>query len=571
MPETKLSRVKLNRIYKDSIIFALIAILLIEVFYYFRGVPISENILDWLIGAAVAIVLVIYVFRRVSSVYSELEVVQESLEFEHQQFISIFDSIDEPIYVADIKTYELLYANRALKNKFGEDIVGKNCYKVLQSDRSSPCEFCTNNRIYKNGVIQPPYIWEFQNSIDGRWYRCIDKAIRWPDGRIVRFELAIDITNYKEVEETLRQSEEKYRKLAERANDGIVIVQDEVLKFANTRFIRDYGFEPNTVIGRNFKEFLAPETREAISERYYKRMAGEPVPDIYETKLIDGNGMVVDVEINAGLVDYEEGKADLAIVRNITERKRVEERHKILQRQLARSERLATIGVLISGAAHELNNPLAIVVGYSQLLQSKVKDEMVRSYLSTILGGAERISKIVAKLLSFAREETFNKAGVDVNLLLGEVLDLREQNIKSLEIEIVEDLISPSPRVLGNPEKLRQVFFNIVLNSEQSMERVEGPRSLIVRSSIFGDRVRVEMEDTGVGIPEENIDRVFDPFFTTREVGEGSGLGLSVCYGIVKEHGGEIRVESEPGRGAKFIIELPLLREAMGPNRIRSV
>ncbi len=560
---------KSNRIYRDIIIFSVIAIFLIEVFHYLREVLIGGNILAWIIGATVAFVFISYIFRRAGNVYTESESVKEDLEFEAQQFKSIFDSIDGIIYIADIETYELLYANGAFRKRFGEDVVGKSCYEIFKSDRSSPCNFCTNDRIYENGVIQPSYGWDFQSTSDGRWYRCIDKAIRWPDGRAVRFGIAIDITDYREAQEALRSSEEKYRMLVERANDGIVVIQDQVIKFASNKFLETYNFEKNTVLGKDIRELIAPESREDIMERYNGGMAGKNGPDIHETRLIDGNGIAVDVEINDSLVDYEGRKAVLVTVRDITERKRLEKKRSRLQDQLARSEKLATVGRLISGAAHELNNPLAVVIGHSELLQSKlekVEGKGVRKNLSAILDGAERISEIVSKLLSFAREERFDKVEVDVNQVLLEALSLREKDIRALKINVARDFVPIPPKVMGSPDKLRQVFLNIVLNSEQAMEKGENPRNLTVRSSVVKNKVKVDIEDTGPGISKENLERIFDPFFTTREVGQGSGLGLSMCYGVVKEHGGEIRVESEPGNGARFVVELPLIKESVNPS-----
>ncbi len=547
MSGKNLSRVRLNRIYKDAIIFSLIAIFLIEVFYYFKGVPIRENVVDWFIGAAVAVTLISYAFRRVSSVYSELERVKENLEFEHQQLISIFDSINEPIYVADIETYELLYANKALKEKFGEDIIGKLCYEVLQTDQSSPCSFCTNDRICKGSAIQPPYIYESQNAIDSRWYRCIDKAIKWPGGRVVRFELAIDITAYKEAEKALRLSEEKYRKLVERANDGIVIIQDGVLKFANSKFMEEYSLELDAAIGKDFREFVAPEFLETLIERYHKRMAGEPVPDIYEARLIDGDGMVVDTEINASLIEYEGGKADLVIVRDITERKRAEEKLLSYQNQLRclASELALAEERERRRIATELHDRIT-----QTLATCKLKVGSLLESPSSVDSGEslEKIYDLIDQVFKDTRSLMFDLSPPVLYELSFESAmawlaeQVRERNDIPVDFESDKQLkpLSEDIKVVLF-QAVRELLTNIVKHSQASNAKVSVRRD--------DDSIQIKVEDNGIG---------FDVSEAVFRMDKAGGFGLFNIRERLSHLGGGIEIESGHGQGTEVTLVAPL-------------
>ena len=227
------------------------------------------------------------------------------------------------------------------------------------------------------------------------------------------------------------------------------------------------------------------------------------------------------------------------------------------QEQLLQSEKMAAVGQLISGVAHELNNPLTAILGYSQLLKS---DESIETrhadYLEKLYKQAQRTHHIVQNLLSFARQHKPQRAPVQVNQILEETLVLREYDMKLNNIVVHRKFDPIMPATPGDFHQLEQVFMNILNNAVDAIREKGGPGEIWIRTEVAGDRLKVELADNGSGV--SNPHRIFDPFYTTKPVGKGTGLGLSICYGIIKEHGGEIQVRNSPPRGATFTITLPL-------------
>ena len=250
-----------------------------------------------------------------------------------------------------------------------------------------------------------------------------------------------------------------------------------------------------------------------------------------------------------------------------------EERHQrekeSTERMLLQSEKMASLGQVVAGVAHELNNPLASVLGYAELL-SRREDlpASARASLETIVGEAERARRVVKNLLAFAREHAPERATASLNEVVARTLALRENEMRVSGIETVRDLAADLPSTLADAHLLQQAFLNLVLNAEQAMRDARGRGRLTVRTRFRreggslrpGPTLRVEFEDDGPGIPEASLRKVFEPFFTTKDVGKGTGLGLSLTHSIVEQHGGAVWVENVPGAGARFIIELPHLR-----------
>ena len=228
------------------------------------------------------------------------------------------------------------------------------------------------------------------------------------------------------------------------------------------------------------------------------------------------------------------------------------------QQQLIQSEKLAAVGTLIAGVAHELNNPLSNILGRVQLLQRAISDDAAEQGLQTVRDECDRAIRIVRNLLLFTREHKPETTLVSVNDTLDEVLELRAYELRVSNIELRKDFQADLPEISADPHQLQQVFLNLVINAEQAMTAAHDRGVLSIRTQRVRDVLYVTVADDGPGIPNELVSKIFDPFFTTKEVGAGTGLGLSVCYGIVKEHGGELHVKSEEGKGTTFTIELPL-------------
>ena len=225
--------------------------------------------------------------------------------------------------------------------------------------------------------------------------------------------------------------------------------------------------------------------------------------------------------------------------------------------QLVQSEKLSAIGEFISGIAHELNNPLTAIIGYSQLMGEVELDEHLRRDVQHIGDAAARCHKIVQNLLSFARQRPSERKPVQVNELLDSTVNFMAYELRTSNVEIARDYDPRLPKVLADAYQLQQVFLNIVNNARQAIEDLRRPGSIRLVTTSSGSAVQVELRDNGPGIPPAILGRIFDPFFTTKEAGRGTGLGLSVSYGILRDHGGEIRVQSQVGQGTSFFITLP--------------
>jgi two-component system NtrC family sensor kinase len=235
---------------------------------------------------------------------------------------------------------------------------------------------------------------------------------------------------------------------------------------------------------------------------------------------------------------------------------------KLTQAQLIQSEKLSGIGKFIAGVAHELNNPLTSVMGFSELLRQADVDSKHKRYLDMIYNSAMRCQKIVQALLSFARHRSPERKPACVNGLIEAAVEILQYQLRTSNIEVALHLDPHLPQAMVDPHQIQQVLVNLLNNARQAIEAHQPKGWIKVATETCRQQVRIVIQDSGPGIPEEDLSKIFDPFFTTKEVGKGTGLGLSLCYGIIKEHGGKITPRSKPGEGATFIIELPITQEA---------
>jgi two-component system NtrC family sensor kinase len=238
---------------------------------------------------------------------------------------------------------------------------------------------------------------------------------------------------------------------------------------------------------------------------------------------------------------------------------------KTTQAQLVQSEKLSGIGEFVAGVAHELNNPLTSVMGFSELLAKADTTPKQKRHLDMVHKSAQRCHKIVQSLLSFARKHQPERKPANINELIGNAVEFLQYQLRTSNIEVETKLEPKLPLVMIDPHQVQQVFLNIINNGRQAIEAHQPGGLIRISSEKCGDHLRVVFEDNGPGISEKNLCKVFDPFFTTKEVGKGTGLGLSLCYGIIKEHGGMITVKSKPGEGATFVLDLPVSPCPMQP------
>jgi len=504
---------------------------------------------------------------------------EDAMDFERRQLLSIFDSIDQVIYVSDPFTYEILFANKRLRDELGLDPIGKLCYQELQGF-NAPCPFCTNSIILANGGI--PYKWEYYNEKQNQAVDIIDRIIRWPDGRYVRFEIAIDITERKRAEKALRESEERNRAMLNALPDMIFVFNREYI-FTDFRASETEKLfvSPELFIGKHISEILPPDlisiTRENIDSVF---ATGEM--KVYQYS-IQQDDTVRYFETRMVLKSSDEA---LAIVRDVTESKKIEEDKIRLQMQLMQAQKMESVGRLAGGIAHDFNNMLGAITGYSELALRKVDAESpLRRYLEEILKTAGRSADLTRQLLAFARKQAIEPKIISLNNTVENMLAMLRRLIGeniSLEWKPCADLWP----VNVDPAQMDQILANLTINARdaisgsgfiliETMNRIIDENYPSDSENIPpGQYVVLMVSDSGSGMDQATKEKIFEPFFTTKELGHGTGLGLATVYGIVQQNKGFINVYSEPGRGSSFKMYFPAMCgeniriEAEGPQLI---
>lgn len=361
----------------------------------------------------------------------------------------------------------------------------------------------------------------------------------------------------KQAQKSLIDSEVKYRSLTESLED-LIYRADPItfeVTYVNNSIERFYGYTVEEWLKDTtlWNSSIYPEDKEGVLAEFTDAQR-KVKSKVVQYRIIGRDKEIRWVEDHISWEKDQRGNVVSlnGVMRDITERKKMEE-------QLLVNDRLASIGELVSGVAHELNNPLTSVIGFSDLLAGR-KDlpDDVKEDLKLINREAHRTANIVKNLLTFARKHPKEKQPTDVNNPIEAVLELRayEQKVSNIHVNI--QLTPDLPEIMANSFDLQQVFLNIIVNAEHAMLEAHGKGTITITTERDGAIVRVSLADDGPGIPEENLGHIFDPFFTTKEVGKGTGLGLSICYGTITEHGGKMYAESELGKGAIFIIELPV-------------
>jgi two-component system, NtrC family, sensor kinase len=355
-------------------------------------------------------------------------------------------------------------------------------------------------------------------------------------------EKALEVARLKDFSENIVES----------LNVGVLAIDLEgTVEAWNTRMEQLFGVARNDAVGRPHSELLPPELVHEIASRGDQ----EQVTGIYKHRLVhQGKSVVINVSITPLVGKSAERIGRLLLFDDVTQRDRMEE-------QLTQTEKLTSLGLLAAGVAHEVNTPLAVISNYIQMLAKQMPEGDPRhTIIDKIVKQTFRASEIVNNLLNFSRTGPGELADVDLNRVVEETLSLVAHPLKASQIQVVKQLTEGIPPVRGSANKLQQVFLNLFLNARDAMP---SGGMLEVRSAAHNGSVEVEVADTGNGITREHIHKIFDPFFTTKTSGRGTGLGLSVSYGIIKEHAGKIDVRSTPGRGTSFHVEFPAVRNSV--------
>jgi two-component system, NtrC family, sensor kinase len=360
-----------------------------------------------------------------------------------------------------------------------------------------------------------------------------------------------DVTDEKRAQETLARSEARYRNLFESASDAIVTL-DANGRFTTVNHAAEVisGYAREELVGQWFAPMLADDDLPMALGFFQKALAGET--GLFETQFYRKDGDLRHISVTYSTPQRDEEV--LCLIRDVTDQK-------MLQDQLIQSEKMSAIGQLVSGVAHEINNPLAGIAAFAQLLLAEKRlhaDQ--KTAAETIYAESRRASRIVQNLLTFARQHKAEKGPTGVNQVLDDTIELRNYELRVRGIDLMRDYDEKLPDTMADAHQLQQVFLNLLTNAEQAMEGMtRAAHRLTVRTRRAGDVIRIEIEDTGPGIPANLMERIFNPFFTTKPTGAGTGLGLSISLGIVRAHEGRIWAENLQGGGATFVIELPLV------------
>jgi len=387
----------------------------------------------------------------------------------------------------------------------------------------------------------------------------------------------------KKLDSEVKKSTRKYRTLVETMNDGLVVMDmGERITLVNPTLCKLVGYRVEELIGSSLYTFLSDASRALVESKKDERRLG--IKSRYEVELVSKDGVAIPV-LMSGAPLYEANRlvGSFAVASDLREQKKAEaefrkmhgeivdankklqdsmERLETTQEQLVQAEKLSAIGELVSGVAHELNNPLTGVIGYAQLLLGRQDAEPLKKQLDTIYKEAIRCQRIVQNLLTFARKHKSEMRAVDINEIVEATLELRGYQLRVDNIQVETRLAPDLPKTMADYHQMQQVFINIINNAHQAMVEHQGKGRLLISTADENGSVVVTFEDDGPGIPDDRIGRIFDPFFTTKDVGKGTGLGLSLSYGIMKEHGGTIEAHNARGSGgAVFRVEVPLRAE----------
>jgi PAS domain S-box-containing protein len=485
---------------------------------------------------------------------------------QRSQLLSIFDSIDEPIYVSDPQTYELLYTNGAFKARWGESH-GRKCHEVLQG-LTTPCEFCTNVRIM-GANLGRPYIWEFQNQTDGRWYRCIDKAIRWPDGRLVRYEMAIDITERKAAEDALRRERDFAEGLIETAQAIILVLDSEARIIRYNPFVEKLtGYPLEEVVGRDWISVFLPKSDQERIRAAFRQAIGDMQTRGYVNTILTRDGHPREIEWYDRTLKNDRGEITglLAVGLDITERRRSAEVAQQRQAEVEHIHRLHTMGEFAAGLAHELNQPLCAISSCAQAAQRLLQTESPdlansRTAIEEVVVQAERAAEVIRRLRLFVRKHEPQRAALDVNALIRETLALVRPEARQHDMTVVLELDERLPPIQADRVQIQQVLLNLQRNAIDAIREVRRERRELVISTVLRDnQLEVAVRDTGRGLPEKDPERVFESFYTTKQTGLGLGLPLSRSF--IEAHGGRLWAAANTEGGATFRFTLPVTGEA---------
>jgi len=492
--------------------------------------------------------------EELKAINEELRATEEELQNSQERLERMFESVTDGIVVTGTDG-SILIVNQGAVRMHGfntdEELLGKNSLdlvaprdrnrvnrQMLSAQEKGATRFQECNLIKADGSEFPA---ELNTS-----------ALKDASGKVIgRITISRDVTSRK-------QMEKLFQMVTNSSQVGIYIIQDGRFMMSNPKFQSLTGYSEDELSGMNPLSLVLDEDRDKVKEKATSMLKGQ-LTSPYQFRVVNKGGEIRWVMETVTSITYQGRRATLGNYMDITERRQAEEREKQLEQELNLASRLASIGQLAAGVAHEINNPLTGVIGFSHLILSRDIPDDIKQDLQIIHSEAQRVARIVENLLVFAHQRKTGRESVNVNEIVTKILEIRSYEMKVNNIEVETHLNPELPPTMADTGQLQQVFLNIVLNAEYFMVKAHSKGKLIVKTEKLDGNIRVSFADNGTGIGPENLDKIFNPFFTTKEVGKGTGLGLSICHSIITQHDGRIYAESKPGKGATFFIELPVV------------
>jgi PAS domain S-box-containing protein len=391
-------------------------------------------------------------------------------------------------------------------------------------------------------------------------------AVKDARGKVLQYRgLMLDVSGLRAYQSELQRERDFSGKILNNTQSLILVADTAgLISYANRRW-KVLGYEQQSILGRPLETVVAPQKQPAFKEAYSAVLDGRQVDNL-ELQVLHADGRVGQFSVNLSPMRDEQAQVTsiVVVMSDVTDAAS-------LQAKLMHAEKMAAVGQLVSGVAHEVNNPLTAILGFADLLMENPElPDSARKDLRVILQEAQRTKQIVQNLLSFARQMPPQRKPVQVNAILKRTIQLRAYDFHSRGVSITENYQDDLPLVIGDSQQLQQVFLNILNNAYDAVREAAGGPRIEIATSRRDGFVEVSFRDNGHGIDQP--DRIFDPFFTTKQVGEGTGLGLSICYGIVKEHGGEILCANNPGQpGATFTVRFPAVSELASLSAVAGV
>ena len=486
--------------------------------------------------------------------------------------LRVFDSLSFPtLILRPDKT--IVTANQKLLDRFGvqmKDIIGKTCHEIFYSSKT-PCSstVCPLPKVLATREGHSILRQINQTNREEGWEdRVFSPILDDQENVIYVMESLRDVTRIKTLEKALEETKEFLEKVIQSSASAIVAAdRDGNILIMNRAAESLFGFSLKEAAGRKTVEDLYPQgkAKEIMRALRDEKRGGKGKLPATKVSILNARGELIPAEITASII-YEEGKelATMGIYNDLRERLAVEKTLKETQAQLAQSEKMASLGQLAAGVAHEVNNPLTGILLYASMALEKIdKKDPLREHLGYIVEDVNRCKGIVKNLLAYSRRSTTTKEIIPLNDLVIQSLNLiRDQKLFG-NIVVSKEMSEELMLIHGDRNQLAQVIINLVMNASAAMNG-EGVLTFRTYRDKPNKKAYLEVSDNGCGIAEENLPKIFDPFFTTKEPGKGTGLGLSTSLGIIQESGGHISVKETSPQGTTFLVELPLFVPAEG-------